>query len=80
MRCPKAPRYLDISASFNKRNIFNLFIKRLRKLTISKITSLTTAIALSNYKLPVYVTYAFALAILSDLVTNELLPKLNELK
>jgi hypothetical protein len=80
LRRPKAPRYLDISASFNKRNILNLSIKRSCKLTANKITSLAAAIALPNYKLPICVTYAFALAILSNLVINKLLPKLNGLK
>jgi hypothetical protein len=80
LRCPKAPCYLDISASFNKRNILNLSIKRSYKLTASKIAFLTAAIALSNYKLPITIAYAFALAMLRDLVTNKLLPKLNRLK
>jgi hypothetical protein len=80
LRCPKAPYYLDISASFNKRNILNPSIKRSCKLTASKITSLTIVIAFSNYKLPITIAYAFALAILRDLVTNKLLPKLNRLK
>jgi hypothetical protein len=80
LRCSKAPYYLDISASFNKCNILNLSIKRSYKLTANKITSLTIAIALSNYKLLIYIAYAFALAILSNLVINKLLPKLNRLK
>jgi hypothetical protein len=80
LRCPKAPYYLDISTSFNKRNILNLSVKRSCKLTASKIASLTAAIALSNYKLPITITCAFALAILRNLVTNKLLPKLNRLK
>jgi hypothetical protein len=78
--CPKAPYYLDISASFSKRNILNLSIKRSYKLTASKIAFLAAAIALPNYTLPIYVTCAFALAILSNLVINKLLPKLNRLK
>jgi hypothetical protein len=80
VRPPKAPRYLDISASFNKRNILNLSVKRSCKLTASKIASLTAAIALPNYKLPITIACTFALAMLSDLVTNKLLPKLNRLK
>jgi hypothetical protein len=79
LRYPKAPYYLDISASFNKRNILNLSIKRSYKLTASKIAFLTVVIALPNYKLPITITYAFALAMLRDLVTNKLLPKLNRL-
>jgi hypothetical protein len=46
LRYPKAPYYLDISTSFNKRNILNLSVKRSCKLTASKIASLATAIAL----------------------------------
>jgi hypothetical protein len=80
LRCPKAPRYLDISASFSERNILNLSIKRSRKLTASKITSLAAAIALPNYTLPICIACAFALAMLSNLVINKLLPKLNGLK
>jgi hypothetical protein len=80
MRPPKAPRYLNISASFNKRNILNLSVKRFRKLTASKIKFLTAAIALLNYKLPITIACTFTLAILSNLVTNKLLPKLNRLK
>jgi hypothetical protein len=80
LRCSKAPCYLDISASFNKRNILNLSIKRSYKLTANKIASLTIVIVFPNYKLPIYVAYAFALAILSNLVINKLLPKLNRLK
>jgi hypothetical protein len=80
MRPPKAPCYLDISASFNKRNILNLSVKRSCKLTAIKIASLTAAIALPNYKLPITIAYTVALAILSNLVTNKLLPKLNRLK
>jgi hypothetical protein len=80
LRCPKAPRHLDISTSFNERNILNLSIKRSCKLTANKIASLAAAIALPNYKLPVRVARAFALAMLSDLVINKLLPKLNGLK
>jgi hypothetical protein len=80
MRSPKAPCYLDISASFNKRNILNLSIKRFCKLTASKIKSLAAAIALPNYKLSITIAYTFALAIISNLVTNKLLPKLNRLK
>jgi hypothetical protein len=80
LRCAKAPRYLGISTSFNKCNILNLSIKRSRKLTANKIASLAAAIALPNYKLPIYVAYAFALAMLSNLVINKLLPKLNGLK
>jgi hypothetical protein len=80
LRCPKAPCYLDISTSFNKRNILNLSIKRFCKLTTNKIASLTAAIALPNYKLPICVARAFALAMLSNLVINKLLPKLNRLK
>jgi hypothetical protein len=63
LRCPKAPYYLDISTSFNERNILYLSIKRSCKLTASKIALLAAAIALPNYTLPVYVAYAFALAI-----------------
>jgi hypothetical protein len=80
LRRPKAPCYLDISASFNKRNILNLSIKRSCKLTANKIAYLAAAIALPNYKLPVRVACAFALAMLSNLVINKLLPKLNRLK
>jgi hypothetical protein len=80
LRPLKAPCYLDISASFNKRNILNLSIKRFCKLTASKIKSLTIAITFSNYKLPITIACTFALAILSNLVTNKLLPKLNRLK
>jgi hypothetical protein len=80
LRPPKAPYYLNISASFNKRNILNLSVKRSCKLTASKIASLAAAIALPNYKLPITITCAFALAMLSNLVTNKLLPKLNRLK
>jgi hypothetical protein len=80
LRCLKAPRYLDISASFNKRNILNLSIKRSCKLTANKIAFLTAVITLSNYKLPVCVALAFTLAMLSNLVINKLLPKLNRLK
>jgi hypothetical protein len=80
LRRPEAPRYLDISASFNKRNILDLSIKRSRKPTANKIASLAAAIALPNYKLPICVARAFALAMLSDLVINKLLSKLNGLK
>jgi hypothetical protein len=62
LRCPKAPCYLDISASFNKRNILYLSIKRSCKLTASKIALLAAVIALPNYTLPVRVACAFALA------------------
>jgi hypothetical protein len=80
LRLPKAPYYLDISTSFNKRNILNLSIKRSCKLTASKIKSFTVVIALPNYKLPVTIACTFTLAILSNLVSNKLLPKLNRLK
>jgi hypothetical protein len=80
LRCSKVSYYLDISASFSECNILNLSIKRSRKLTASKIMSLAAAIALSNYTLPIYIACAFALAMLSNLVINKLLPKLNRLK
>jgi hypothetical protein len=80
LRRPEAPRHLDTSASFNERNILNLSVKRSCKLTVSKIASLAAAIALPNYKLPIRVARAFASAMLSDLVTDELPPELNGLK
>jgi hypothetical protein len=80
LRCPKAPRHLDISASFNERNILNLSVKRSCKPTARKIPSLATAIALPNYKLPIRVARAFALAMLSDLVTNKFPPEPSGLK
>jgi hypothetical protein len=80
LRRPKAPRHLDISASFNERNILDPSIKRSRKPTANKIASLAAAIALPNYKLPVRVACAFALAMLSDPVINKLPPELNGLK
>jgi hypothetical protein len=80
LRRPEAPRHLDISAGFNERNILDPSVKRSRKPTASKIASLAAAIALPNHKLPVRVARAFASAMLSDPVTNELPPEPNGLK
>jgi hypothetical protein len=74
MRRPKASRHLDISAGFDKRNILNPSVKR------SRNPSLAAAIALPNHKLPVRVARAFALAMLSDPIPNELPPEPNGLK
>jgi len=71
---PEAPRHTEISAGLEPRLILNSTTKRTRKPTTEKAcsdqqaarkTTLATAIALHNHKLPVGVARAFAAAILA---------------
>jgi len=71
---PEAPRHTEISAELEPRLILNSTTKRTRKPTTKKAcsdqqaarkTTLATAIALHNHKLPVRVARAFAAAILA---------------
>jgi hypothetical protein len=83
---PKAPRYTNIAADINLRNILNNTTKRTRKPTSKKADStsareatLATAIALHNHNLPVKVARAFATAMLAPPTTynnNPLPPEL----
>jgi hypothetical protein len=85
---PKALHYTKISAGLEPQLILNSTTKRMRKLTtkkaysdqqIARKTTLATAIALHNYKLPVRVAQAFAAAMLTALTTynsDTLPPKL----
>jgi hypothetical protein len=75
---PEAPRYTEISAGLELQLILDSTTKRMRKLTTKKAysnqqiackTTLATAIALHNYKLPVRVARAFAAAMLTALTT-----------
>jgi hypothetical protein len=80
---PEAPRYTEIAADMNSRNILDNTTKRTRKPTAKKAESisareatLATAITLHNHKLPVKVARAFATAMLAAPTTynNDPLP------
>jgi hypothetical protein len=82
---PEAPRHTEISAGLEPRLILDRTTKRTRKPTKKKAdndqhsaqgTTLATAIALDNYKIPVKVAQAFAAAMLAAPTTynNDSLP------
>jgi hypothetical protein len=80
---PEAPRYIEIAADMNPRNILDNTTKRTRKPTAKKAESIfardatpATAIALHNHKVPVKVARAFTTAVLATPTTynNDPLP------